>query len=198
VSGDFGSATPSRRRFVQTAAGAAAAFVIAGCTSHKKVERATTTYPSNAAFGGKIDAGSLEHILSTIDDTHAPFYVAPARAYISRFPAADVAAAKAHYPDALHPSLDAGIVVLYQRCTHLGCRVPFCKSSQYFECPCHAALFDRVGEYRAGPAPRGMDLMAARVQQGRLIIDTATIVHGRPPGTNTTHQKPSGPYCVGL
>jgi len=196
VSGDGESATPSRRRFLQTAAGAAAAFVIAGCTSHKKVERAAFTYPSNAAFGDKIDAGSLEHILSTIDDTRAPFYVAPARAYISRFPAADVAAAKAHYPDALHPSLDAGIVTLYQRCTHLGCRLPFCNSSQWFECPCHDAKFDRVGEYRNGPAPRGMDLMASTVDGGHLVIDSGTVVSGRPRGTNTTHQEPSGPFCV--
>ena len=196
MSGDGESATPSRRRFLQTAAGAAAAFVIAGCTSHKKAARGNVTYPSNAAFGGKIDAGSLDHILSTIDDKHAPYYVAPARAYISRFPAADVAAAKAHYPDALHPSLDAGIVALYQRCTHLGCRVPFCNSSQWFECPCHDAKFDRVGEFRHGPAPRGMDLMALTVDGGHLVIDSGTVVSGRPRGTNTTHQEPSGPFCV--
>jgi cytochrome b6-f complex iron-sulfur subunit len=87
--------------------------------------------------------------------------------------------------------------VLYQRCTHLGCRVPFCDSSQWFECPCHAALFDRVGEYREGPAPRGLDLMAARVERGRLIVDSGALVRGLPVGTNTTHQEPEGPFCVG-
>ena len=171
--------------------------MIAGCASHKKTARLAPTYPPTPDyFGGKIDAGSLDHILATIDAKHQPFYVPEARAYVTRFPAADVAAAKAHYPAAVHPSLDAGVVVLYQRCTHLGCRVPFCSSSQYFECPCHTARFDRVGEQRAGPAPRGMDLMAAKVDGGHLVIDTATIVHGMPDGTNTTHQNPSGPFCV--
>jgi cytochrome b6-f complex iron-sulfur subunit len=187
----------SRRRFLQTAAGATAAFALAGCASHKKTVRFAPTYPQTPSFGGKIDAGAFDHILATIDAKHAPFYVPEARAYVSRFPAADVGDAKAHYPAAVQSSLDAGVVVLYQRCTHLGCRVPFCSSSQYFECPCHTARFDRVGEQRAGPAPRGMDLMAAKVDRGHLVIDTATIVHGMPEGTNTTHQKPSGPFCVG-
>jgi cytochrome b6-f complex iron-sulfur subunit len=94
-------------------------------------------------------------------------------------------------------SLDAEVVVIYQRCTHLGCRVPFCKSSQWFECPCHGARFDRVGERRDGPAPRGLDLMPATVTAGHLLIDSGTIVTGLPVGTNTTHQSPSGPFCVG-
>jgi hypothetical protein len=38
--------------------------------------------------------------------------------------------------------------------------------------------------------------MSASVRNGRLIIDTNTIVHGMPPGTNTTHQDPSGPSCI--
>jgi len=196
VSGDGEPATPSRRRFLQTAAGAAAAFVIAGCTSHKKAARPTLTYPTGAAFGGKIDAGSLDRIKQSIGSKKAPYYVPTARAYVSPFPAAGIAKAKKHYPDAVQTSLDNGIVVLYQRCTHLGCRVPFCNSSQWFECPCHDAKFDRVGEYRQGPAPRGMDLIGASLDGGRLIIDTNTIVHGMPPGTNTTHQEPSGPFCV--
>ena len=46
---------------------------------------------------------------------------------------------------------------LYQRCVHLGCRVPFCESSKWFECPCHGSKYNGVGEYQLGPAPRGMD-----------------------------------------
>jgi len=181
---------------LQITAGAAAAFVIAGCSSHKKVARLPVTYPGGPVFGGKIDAGSLDHILASIDAKHAPYYIPEARAYISRFPTNDVAAAKAHYPAAVQSALDAGVIVLYQRCTHLGCRVPFCDSSQWFECPCHAAYFDRVGEHRAGPAPRGLDLMAANVESGHLVIDSATIVHGLPDGTDTTHQELSGPHCT--
>jgi hypothetical protein len=42
-----------------------------------------------------------------------------------------------------------------------------------------------------------MDLFAANVDDGHLVIDTAAVVPGLPLGTNTTHQEPSGPYCVG-
>ncbi len=185
----------SRRSFLATAVSAAAAFVIAGCTSHKKSAR-TLTYPDDAVFGERIDAGSLDRIKQSIASKHAPYYVPAARAYVSPFPDADLADATAHYPDAIKPSLDAGVVVLYQRCTHLGCRVPFCDSSQWFECPCHGARFDRVGEQRNGPAPRGMDLMPAKVDGGHLVIDSGSIVKGMPLNTNTTHQDPEGPFCV--
>ena len=35
--------------------------------------------------------------------------------------------------------MEAGVVALYQKCVHLGCRVPWCTSSQWFECPCHGS-----------------------------------------------------------
>ena len=93
--------------------------------------------------------------------------------------------------------LDAGIVVLSQRC-RLGCRVPFCDTSQWFECPCHAAArFDRVGEqFARALATAGMSFFKASIVRGRLIIDTGTRVPGVPDGTNTTHQDPAGPFCV--
>ena len=40
---------------------------------------------------------------------------------------------------------------------YLGCRVPQCTSSQWFECGCHGAQYNRVGEKKGGPAPRVMD-----------------------------------------
>src|SRR3954465_2909374 len=187
---DMGSGAhpQSRRRFLRDAGVATPAFVLAGCTSHKARPSApsipTTTF--TASFGGRIDAGPVDEILETIAASHAPHYVPAARAYVSAFPEAYRAAAKRRYPEAVFAALDAGVVVLYQRCTHLGCRTPFCPSSQYFECPCHAARFDIVGEKRAGPAPRGLDLMAASIRHGRLVIDTGTILPGLPVGTNTT------------
>ena len=104
--------------------------------------------------------------------------------------------ARGVYPPEVVPLLTAGLVVLYQRCTHLGCRVPWCASSQWFECPCHDAKFDRVGECRHGPAPRGMDLMVASVERGRLVVDTGTILPGVEVGADTTHQAAAGPFCV--
>ena len=48
-----------------------------------------------------------------------------------------------------------GLRALYQKCPHLGCRVPFCQSSGRFECPCHGSVYNLIGEYVSGPAPRG-------------------------------------------
>ena len=94
--------------------------------------------------------------------------------------------------------LDGGIVALYQKCPHLGCRVPECVTSQWFECPCHGSKYNRVGEKRGGPAPRGMDRFAVEVgADGSLTVDTGTIIQGPPIGTNTTGQEAEGPSCLG-
>ena len=92
----------------------------------------------------------------------------------------------------------AGIVALYQKCPHLGCRVPNCVSSQWFECPCHGSQYNRVGEKKAGPAPRGMDRFPVIVgSNGDVTIDTGVVVAGPAIGTNTTGQEAEGPHCIG-
>ena len=84
-----------------------------------------------------------------------------------------------------------------RRCVHLGCRVPWCQSSQWFECPCHGSKYNRVGEKKAGPAPRGLDRFALhRLGGGEMTIDTGIIHLGPPIGTNTTGQQAEGPLCV--
>ena len=93
--------------------------------------------------------------------------------------------------------MQGGVTALYQKCVHLGCRVPWCKASQWFECPCHGSQYNRVGEKKAGPAPRGMDHFAMTIGgDGAVTIDTATVITGVPIGTNTTGQEAEGPNCV--
>jgi cytochrome b6-f complex iron-sulfur subunit len=91
--------------------------------------------------------------------------------------------------------MEGGVVALYQKCVHLGCRVPWCKSSQWFECPCHGSQYSRVGEKKGGPAPRGRDRFAASVDGGVLVVDTGALSLGPPIGTNTTGQEAEGPHC---
>jgi cytochrome b6-f complex iron-sulfur subunit len=88
-------------------------------------------------------------------------------------------------------------VALYQKCPHLGCRVPECKTSQWFECPCHGSQYNRVGEKKGGPAPRGMDRFAVTIVNNNVIVDTGAITLGPAIGTNTTGQEAEGPHCVG-
>jgi cytochrome b6-f complex iron-sulfur subunit len=87
-------------------------------------------------------------------------------------------------------------VALYQKCVHLGCRVPSCVTSQWFECPCHGSQYNQVGEKKGGPAPRGLDRFATEVSGNTLTVDTGTIIQGPPIGTNTTGQEAEGPNCL--
>jgi cytochrome b6-f complex iron-sulfur subunit len=152
-------------------------------------------------FGGTVNIGKLPDILAAIDAQQKPFYAAQARAYIVRFPNTDKAAlalAKKVYKPAVFTDMSTlGIVALYQRCVHLGCRVPFCQTSQWFECPCHGSKYSRVGEKKAGPAPRGLDrFYAIQSSDGSIVVDTGNIYLGPPIGTNTTNQNAEGPLCV--
>jgi cytochrome b6-f complex iron-sulfur subunit len=152
-------------------------------------------------FGGTVNIGKLPDILSAIDAQAKPFYAAQARAYVVRYPKQDataLAAAKKIYKPAIYTDMSGlGIVALYQRCVHLGCRVPFCPTSQWFECPCHGSKYNRVGEKKAGPAPRGLDrFYATQSGDGSIVVDTGNIFLGPPIGTNTTGQNAEGPLCV--
>ncbi len=92
--------------------------------------------------------------------------------------------------------MEQGFIAHYQKCVHLGCRVPWCASSQWFECPCHGSKYDRVGEKQGGPAPRGLDHFPLEVSGGNITLDTGIIVIGVPIGTNTTGQSAEGAPCV--
>jgi cytochrome b6-f complex iron-sulfur subunit len=150
-------------------------------------------------FGGTVNVGKLSDILAAIDSAQKPFYAAQARAYLVRYPnqSAALAAAKKVYKPAIYKDMsELGIVALYQRCVHLGCRVPFCQTSQWFECPCHGSKYNRVGEKTAGPAPRGLDRFYATQAGDNIIVDTGNIFLGPPIGTDTTRQNAEGPLCV--
>jgi len=146
-------------------------------------------------FGSVISAGKLDDILAYFKDNDLPYYSGTGRFYIVPYngkPEGDVDyAAEGVTTD--------GIMPLYQRCVHLGCRVPFCQQSQWFECPCHGSKYNTAGEYKLGPAPRGMDRFKVTVSEsGDVTVDTAEIIIGPPRGTDTTHEPQSGPFCVAV
>lgn len=73
---------------------------------------------------------------------------------------------------------DDGLLALYTKCPHLGCTVPYvgpADSDRAFQCPCHGSLYDYAGARTGGPAPRPMDLMAVRVENGDVKVDTGNI-----------------------
>jgi cytochrome b6-f complex iron-sulfur subunit len=156
-------------------------------------------WPSlSGGFGSKIRVGKFDEIMEEIADTKEPFYVGAGRTYINPYPTGDAEKARsvAAYA-AMVEGLEQGVIAMYQKCPHLGCRVPWCSTSQWFECPCHGSQYNRVGEKKGGPAPRGMDHFVATVENGIIVVDTGTVIPGPPIGTNTTGQESEGPHCIG-
>ncbi len=78
--------------------------------------------------------------------------------------------------------------------THLGGPISYCLTSETFMDLAHGTHWDRSGHYLDGPAPRGMDRVRARVDDGFVEIDIATEIEGAPRGAGSP-VGPSGPFC---
>ncbi len=150
--------------------------------------------PLRGGFGAVIPAGSVAEIKAQIADTRQPFYSGAGRFYIVAYDGRPTEGVD-YERDGL---VAQGLMALYQRCVHLGCRVPFCESSQWFECPCHGSKYNTAGEYKLGPAPRGLDRFRVRVEEDQLMVDTSEIVLGPPRGVDTTGRPQAGPFCVAV
>lgn len=101
-------------------------------------------------FGTKIAAGSVDEFKpGTV--VHVP----KGRFFISRLE-------------------DGSMLAIWQRCTHLGCSVPWREDEGQFHCPCHGSLYNRVGEVIGGPAPRPLDIFAIEIVDGQITVDTGS------------------------
>jgi cytochrome b6-f complex iron-sulfur subunit len=161
----------------------------------------------SSGFGSKIKVGLVSDLLQDIRNNNGFLYKPEGRMWLTEYPNGAVEKALVTYsPGELagmtagHTlGLDGGVVALYQKCPHLGCRVPECNTSQWFECPCHGSKYNQVGEKKGGPAPRGMDRFTMSVgADGALTVDTGAIIQGPPIGTNTTGQEAEGPNCISV
>ena len=148
----------------------------------------------SGGFGSDVNAGAVSDLLDQAindDGSVTPVFVPEARAYV------------VPGPDALSDQFDgraveaAGVMAIWQKCVHLGCRVPWCSTSQGFECPCHGSKYNSIGEYNAGPAPRNLDRFVVEVTGGGdLIIKTGTVVE-TPRAFQPSVSYPQGPSCIG-
>lgn len=145
-------------------------------------------------FGSDVDAGPVEDLTAQTvnpDGSIVPVFVPEARAYI--VPA----------PESLSEQFEGrgveagGLMALFQRCVHLGCRVPWCATSIGFECPCHGSRYNSVGEYFAGPAPRNLDRFVVEIRnEDRFIIRTGEAVVETSRAPRPSVQYPQGPTCI--
>lgn len=154
--------------------------------------------PFVTGFGATINAGNVDDLKQQIRDNNGFLYLPAGRMWITEYPAGALPKAEQVYSQPELNGMEAGLVALFQKCPHLGCRVPDCVSSQWFECPCHGSQYNQVGEKRGGPAPRGMDRFAMQVNDSNdFLVDTGAIIQGPPIGVNTTGQEAEGPNCIG-
>lgn len=154
----------------------------------------------SGGFGSVIAAGNIDEIKAAIAANDEPFYNASGRFYLMTYETAlPDEVGESLYPKAFSAYKELGLIALYQKCPHLGCKVPWCKSSQWFECPCHGSKYNAAGEWQGGPAPRGMWHFPIKLQGSTVLVDTGTQIVGPPKGTNTpVDPSPKGPHCVGI
>ncbi len=181
----------SRRQFFNRALGATFGSFLAVLG----IELLAFMWPRlKGGFGASIDAGTVSELIAatrTPDGGVIPAFIPEARAYVVpvddrnlsvQFEGKSVAA--------------GGLMALYQRCVHLGCRVPWCATSQGFECPCHGSKYDGIGEYFGGPAPRNLDRFVVEVIDTQFIIHTGDILQ-TPRAPTRSVAYPQGPSCIG-
>ena len=152
-----------------------------------------------SGLGGKLTIGTAAEIIANDPAwaTGTPFAFNRARLFFLNVPAAK------GLVDGSGVSVDdpgGEVLALYRKCPHLGCNVPqLCDRSLWFECLCHGSKYTVLGEKRAGPAPRGMDHFAHRVEDGVYIVDTSVRIDGPPIGTETfdTRRNEDIPHCAG-
>ena len=154
-----------------------------------------------AGFGSKVKIGtisSVNEVISSATPAANFSYFSEAQTYLQPYPmdSATQQAAEVVYSGSVLQGIKMGYVALWQKCPHLGCKVPSCSTSQWFECPCHGSQYNRVGEKKAGPAPRGMDRFPVIIDGDKVIIDTGNPSQGPPIGTDTTGQGLEGPHCA--
>ncbi|MEZ5382159.1 MAG: Rieske 2Fe-2S domain-containing protein [Microthrixaceae bacterium] len=185
----------SRRQFLNRSAVTLTAF---GTATFGAASMVAYLWPTGSSgFGSKINMGKVADLKAAIEGGGGFLYKPEARAWIVEYPAAALQKARGVYSAPELSGMEEGLLALYQKCPHLGCRVPECATSQWFECPCHGSQYNQAGEKKSGPAPRGMDRFAMEVAGGNFVVNTGSIIPGPAIGTNTTGQEAEGPHCIG-
>jgi quinol---cytochrome c reductase iron-sulfur subunit, bacillus type len=80
-----------------------------------------------------------------------------------------------HYVEAIHSVWAVkhpnGMVTAFSPvCPHLGCHYLWNPGRDRFECPCHASVFSIDGRVLYGPAPRPLDTLPVKIENGLLYV----------------------------
>ena len=180
---------PTRRQFLKWGMGVGWLGVLSGFATASLA----FIWPNlRSGFGARIPMGTVDDILGEIEANEGRFEFPEGRSLVVRYdPSLDP---EGNYADITN---NTGIMALYQRCVHLGCKVPWCAESQWWECPCHGSKYNRWGEWQEGPAPRGLDRFLVEEVEGQVVVDTSTVIPGPSRTAAVLNQPPEGPHCQG-
>ena len=67
---------------------------------------------------------------------------------------------------------EQNVVAFAPQCTHLGCAYHWDEKENNFLCPCHTSTFSIDGKVLTGPAPRPLDRLVTKIDQGKILIGT--------------------------
>jgi len=178
---------PTRRQFLKWGMGLGMLGVLSGFATASLA----FIWPNlRGGFGAQLPVGPQDSILGEIDANEGRFEFPEARSLIVRYDAS-------LDPDGQYAEVtnQTSIMALYQKCVHLGCKVPWCAESQWWECPCHGSKYNRWGEWQEGPAPRGLDRFSVSEVEGQILIDTSAVITGPSRSAAVLNQPPEGPHC---
>ena len=65
---------------------------------------------------------------------------------------------------------DGTVTVYSPICPHLGCGYRWNSQERKFKCPCHGSMYDIHGKVLGGPAPRPLDVLPSKVENGELLV----------------------------
>jgi len=153
----------------------------------------------SGGFGAQIEVDLASKLLDEVKSKKAPFAFPAGRMYIVHWDPSVPGARDAYGEDHAILGPNDGLMAIYQKCVHLGCRVPWCQSSQWFECPCHGSKYNKWAEWNSGPAPRGLDRFPSFVNDlGVLVVNTGVRITGPARTAKVLAQQPEGPHCIDL
>jgi Rieske Fe-S protein len=165
------------RRALATAVGLWAIEAVAGTIGF--------AWSAGRAASGVVRVGTFAEFLALNGSLPVgegfPAYVAAAKAFV-----VTIDPARGGWFSGEDPTGDGealNVRALSQICPHLGCRPNPCLEDFWMRCPCHQSRYDRLGikihGERYGPAERGMDRFAVRVDgDGVLFVDTSKVTFG--------------------
>lgn len=150
-----------RRRFLalcSSAAGACAAGMIAAPVV---AELVAPTGRKTVTGGGRLDLGAPDDFKSGVP-----------RKIVVRGPSSDAWMTSEDELGPVYVVREGDAFRAFSAiCPHLGCAVDFEADKNEYFCPCHDTYFSKDGAVRTGPSQRGLDPLAVKVENGRVLLE---------------------------